>query len=186
MRGWMASETWFGAAQAVAAGFADEVDGALARAATVSRAVLAFRHVPMEVRAMATAGPKPQRTPEQRARLRRRLCSSPCRPGSPAIQSVTKRIASAARGCGGDMRCTPWSRPSKLTIVLRTRPNGQQARRGSSAITTTTGKVFRTDNVDDHDCRECVGAGALHVPLILRGRRAAPPARRARPPPRRA
>ena len=72
VRGWMTAETWFGAAAAVEAGFADEIDAALARAKAVSRAVLQYTRIPSEVRAMA-AGATGGRTQAQRDRLRRRL-----------------------------------------------------------------------------------------------------------------
>ena len=71
----MRAETWLTAERAVELRFADEIDGTLARARTVSKAVLRFQRVPMEVRAMAGAGGKPMRTAEQRARLRRRYAS---------------------------------------------------------------------------------------------------------------
>ena len=115
---------------------------------------------------MAGAGTKPTRTKEQRDRLRRRNSSLPRRRGLAATRSATKRIASAAHGCGGGTRCRPRSRPSRLTIVKWTRPSGQQTGSGSSAITTTTGIAFRTDNADDYDCGECTGAGAVHVSPI--------------------
>ena len=66
----MQAETWLPAARAVELGFADEIDAALARAATVSAAVLKFRHVPMEIRAMA--GAAGGRSKAQRDKLRRR------------------------------------------------------------------------------------------------------------------
>ena len=69
----MKAETWLDAARAVELGFADEIDAALARAATVSAAVWKFRHAPTEVRAMAGAGSQSARTKAQRDRLRRRL-----------------------------------------------------------------------------------------------------------------
>ena len=60
-------------AAAVEAGFCDEIDPALARAKAVSAAVLKFRHVPLEIAAMAKGAQGSGRTQAQRARLRRRL-----------------------------------------------------------------------------------------------------------------
>ena len=66
----MKAETWLDAAAAVEAGFADRIDEELALAARVSAKVLQYKRTPLEVRAMAKSS---SRTPEQRARLRRRL-----------------------------------------------------------------------------------------------------------------
>jgi ATP-dependent protease ClpP protease subunit len=70
VREWMDAETWFDARQAVELGFADSVNGSLPVAERVSAMALKFKHAPAEVRAMAKSS---SRTPEQRARLRRRL-----------------------------------------------------------------------------------------------------------------
>ena len=66
----MQAESWFDAGRAVALGFADEIDASLARAKTVSRAVLRFTRVPQEIRAMA--GAPGGRSKAQRDKLRRR------------------------------------------------------------------------------------------------------------------
>ena len=68
----MRAETWLPAERAVELGFADEIDAALARAKTVSKAVLQYTNTPMEIRAMA-AGATGGRTKAQRDKLRRRL-----------------------------------------------------------------------------------------------------------------
>lgn len=49
----MKNETWLNAKQAVELGFADEIDTTLALAKSVAKAVLQYKHVPQEVRAMA-------------------------------------------------------------------------------------------------------------------------------------
>ena len=69
IRAMMDKETWLTATEAVELGLADSVNTSLPVAERVSAMALRFKHAPAEVRAMAKSS---TRTPEQRARLRRR------------------------------------------------------------------------------------------------------------------
>ena len=70
VRAMMDKETWFDARQAVELGFADAINEGLKVAARVSAKVLEYKHTPARIAAMAMSS---NRTPEQRARLKRRL-----------------------------------------------------------------------------------------------------------------
>ena len=128
----MRAETWLPAERAVELGFADAIDGALARAKDrlEGRAAIHARSTGDQ-----SDGQEPQASaPRHNATgSGAGTSSSPCRPGSAATRSAMKKIASAARGCGADTRCRPWSRPSRLTIAKWTRPSGQQTWSGSGS-----------------------------------------------------
>ena len=174
----MKAETWLDAERQSRLGFADECRrGPCARGAVSRRRCLAVTNV--TTGSESNGQVKCRRTQAQRDRLRHRLqlIAMQARFGRDPKRDEEDRERGARHAA--PLRDAGQVEAIKADDRKATRPSGQPTWSGSGGITTTTGLMSRTDNVDE--CKYYAGLGA-HPGLSDDGcRRAARKGRRDRP-----